>query len=174
MSELERPPLDPLPILEVLERHGVRHVVIGGIAAVTRGYPLPTYDLDITPGRDRENLARLATALRELDAHLRAHGEPEGVAFPLDADMLGTAVSWTLTTRYGDLDLITQPAGTGGYDDLSRRATVMRLGTVRVEVAALADVIRNKEAVGRPKDLAQLPALRRTLELDPPPQPDPS
>jgi hypothetical protein len=32
-------------------------------------------------------------------------------------------------------------------------------------VASLPDVIRSKEAAGRPKDLAQLPALRQTLEL---------
>jgi len=31
-------------------------------------------------------------------------------------------------------------------------------------VASLADVIRSKEASNRPKDRAQLPALRQTLE----------
>jgi hypothetical protein len=34
-----------------------------------------------------------------------------------------------------------------------------------VNVASLRDVIRSKEAVGRDKDLAQLPPLRRTLDL---------
>ena len=32
-------------------------------------------------------------------------------------------------------------------------------------VAGLADVIRSKEAAGRPKDLAQLPILRDTLRV---------
>jgi hypothetical protein len=34
-----------------------------------------------------------------------------------------------------------------------------------VLVASLEDIIRMKEAAGRPKDLGQLPALRQTLEL---------
>ncbi len=166
MSELERPPLDPLPLLEVLARHAVRYVLIGGVAAVTRGYPLPTYDLDITPQADPVNLDRLAAALRELGARLRVPADPAGVAFPVDAEMLASAAAWTLTTTYGDLDIILTPTGTAGYEDLARAATRLQLGAVRVEVAALADVIRNKEAVGRPKDLAQLPALRRTMELE--------
>jgi hypothetical protein len=33
-----------------------------------------------------------------------------------------------------------------------------------VSVASLADIIRSKEAAGRPKDQAALPALRATLE----------
>jgi hypothetical protein len=32
-------------------------------------------------------------------------------------------------------------------------------------MAALIDLIRMKEAAGRPKDLAQLPALKQTLEV---------
>jgi len=42
------------------------------------------------------------------------------------------------------------------------------LGTIQlgpVLVASLADVIRSKEAANREKDRAQLPALRRTLEI---------
>jgi hypothetical protein len=158
---------DPAALLRVLVRHRVRFVVIGGIAAIAHGYPLPTEDLDVTPARDHENLERLAAALRALDARLRLPRGRESVAFPRDAEMLAHADQWMLTTRLGDLDVIFQPAGTRGFDDLSRGATSVELGTrrkIRVLVAALADVIRSKEAANRPKDQAQLPALRQTLE----------
>jgi hypothetical protein len=56
------------------------------------------------------------------------------------------------------------PAGTRGYDDLRRRARQMRIAGVTVTVAALADVIRSKEATNREKDNMQLPILRKTLE----------
>ena len=62
---------DPQAILEVLERHRVSYVLIGGIAAVTRGAQLLTEDVDITPARDAENLGRLAGARRELGASIR-------------------------------------------------------------------------------------------------------
>lgn len=156
---------DPLEILRVLERHGVQYVVIGAAAARIAGAPVVTEDIDVTPARDRANLERLASALSELNARLRTT-EPKGVPFPLDAEMLDSADLWTLTTSAGDLDLCFTPAGTRGYDDLRREASRERLDKrLTVTVASLRDVIRSKEAAGRDKDLAQLPILRRTLEL---------
>ncbi len=155
---------EPGQILRALEAHHVRYVVIGAIAAIAAGAPILTTDLDVTPDHSRDNLERLALALRDLDAKLRSPTDPEGVPFPIDADMLASADSWTLTTRAGDVDLMFSPAGTGGYDDLRRAARRERIAGVTVAVAALADVIRSKEAANREKDSMQLPILRRTLE----------
>jgi hypothetical protein len=156
---------DPLEILRTLERHGVRYVLIGAAAARIAGAPVVTEDIDVTPASDRANLRRLADALRELDARLRSPGDPEGVVFSVDADMLVNAEMWTLTTAAGDLDVCFTPSGTRGYDDLRREASRERLGRgLTVTVASLRDVIRSKEAAGRAKDLAQLPLLRQTLE----------
>lgn len=155
---------DPAEVLRVLERHGVRYVVIGALAAAASGAPVVTRDLDVTPARDPENLERLATALRELGARLRT-SDAQGVAFPIVAEMLAGAETWTLTTSAGDLDIVFQPAGTRGYDDLGRDASRLEIGEgVSVLVASLADVVRSKEASARAKDLAQLPLLRQTLE----------
>jgi hypothetical protein len=157
-------PYDAPAIIAALQKHHVRFVVIGGVAAIAQGSPLPTEDMDVTPDRAVDNLDALASALRDLDAKLRtAQG---AVDFPLDAPMLAQNELWTLTTRAGDLDLWFEPPGTGGYDDLRRGALELDLGSgTTVLVAALADVIRSKQAAARPKDLAQLPALRQTLEV---------
>lgn len=158
--------VDPLPILEVLARHGVRFVLIGGVAANVHGYPLPTEDVDITPAGDPRNLERLAAALREVGARLRTVSASSGVAFPIDAQMLTRNEIWTLSTDLGDLDVVLSPAGTGGYEDLRRDASPEQLGEeLTVAVASLADVIRSKEAANRVKDQAALPALRQTLEI---------
>jgi hypothetical protein len=155
---------DPVALLRSLTRHGVRFVVVGGIAALAQGSPLPTEDVDITPERDDANLERLAAALAELDARLRTPGG-EQVPLPPDAHLLAQAETWTLTTRHGDLDVVLVPPGTSGYDDLQRDAFEVELGEdVKVRIASLADVIRSKEASNRAKDRAQLPALRQTLE----------
>jgi hypothetical protein len=102
-----------------------------------------------------------------LDAHLRTATEPGGVPFPFDPVLLETAAVWTLTTKFGDLDLVMAPAGTDGYRDLARDADELLVAVapdLTVNVASLADVIRSKEAAGREKDRAALPLLRRTLE----------
>jgi hypothetical protein len=165
MPPEQQPDLDPGPIFAALDRQGVRYIVIGAVAAIAQGYPLNTGDLDVTPARDPGNLERLAAALIELDARLRVPNDPIGVEFPIDADYLSRADSWSLTTRYGDLDVLFFPAGTTGYEDLRRQAVTFDIAGTPTPMAALIDLIRMKEAAGRPKDLAQLPALKQTLEI---------
>lgn len=158
---------DPVEILRILERHRVRYVIVGAVAARLQGAPILTQDLDVTPAADLTNLERLVSALVELDARLRVAADPKGVPFPLEPEMLAANRSWTLVTRSGDLDLVFQPAGSHGYRDLIRDAEPTRVADdppLTVMVASLADVIRTKEASGRDKDRAGLPLLRKTLE----------
>jgi hypothetical protein len=161
----EKIPYRPGELLEVLERHEVRYVVIGGLAAELRGSPYITRDVDVTPSRDRANLGRLASALRELNAQLRVVGADGPVEFPLDQHSFDWGTTWTFVTDHGYLDIALLPDGTQGYEDLRRNATYERItDTVEVQVASLADVIRSKEAAGREKDRAVLPVLRQVLE----------
>lgn len=159
------PEFDPKPTIATLNEHGVRYVVVGAIAAIAQGYPLNTGDLDITPARDPANLERLAAALRDLGARLRVPGDDTGVEFPIDANYLGDVDSWTLVTKHGELDVLFAPSGTRGYPDLHRNSVTIQIAGGEAEMAGLLDVIRMKEASARPKDLAQLPALRQTLEI---------
>ena len=154
---------DPETILRVLRSHRVDLIVIGGFAANLHGSPLPTFDVDITPHRDRENLTRLSGALRELDARVRAIDVDDPLPFDHDADSLGAVQFWNLSTPYGDLDISFTPAGTRGYEDLRREASEVKLRGLHILVASLADVVRSKEAAGRDKDRRALPVLREIL-----------
>jgi hypothetical protein len=147
-----------------LDRHGVRYVLIGGLAAVLHGSPLPTLDVDICPSPEKPNLERLAAALQEMDARLRTPDTPEGVRFPCEAGFLGNVQLLNLVTRFGDLDLAFRPSGTEGFSDLSRGAVAVNVRGLTVAVAALEDVIRSKEAANRPKDQRTLPVLRQLQE----------
>ncbi len=155
---------DPAAIFRVLESHGVEYVLIGGLAASLHGSPHVTTDVDITPRADRQNLERLAEALQEIAARIRTEGEPDGLPFDRSAEMLARTSLLNLTTRYGDLDVAMTPTGTRGFDDLRRHAIQITVHDTRVTVAALADIIRSKEAAGREKDRLTLPTLRRLLE----------
>ena len=162
---MAEPLFDPKPLLQVLQEHDVAFVVVGLIAAVAQGSPVPTRDLDVTPSQAAENYERLAAALRDLDAKLRLP-DGTGIDFLIEPQYLAGNTSWTLLTRFGGLDLAYVPAGTRGFEDLRRQAVELDLGLdKRVLVASLSDVIRMKEASGRPKDQAALPALRQTLEV---------
>ena len=151
----------PERILEVLAAHRVDYVMIGGLAAAIHGSDLVTGDIDITPATDDDNLARLSSALDDLEARIRTPDIPDGLPFAHDATSLARGTVWNLVTNAGDLDLAMMPSGTQGYDDLRRDAIAIAIVGIPTRVAALADVIRSKEAAGREKDRAALPMLRR-------------
>jgi hypothetical protein len=160
-------PFDPLEALRLLTAHGVRFVLIGGFAAVIRGSPVITGDLDICYARDDDNLERLAQALRELEATLR--GAPPDVPFLLDARTLKNGDHFTFSTRAGPLDCLGTPSGTTGFKDVDADATDEDLDGLTVRVASLDDLIRMKRSAGRPKDriaLEWLGNLREELEGD--------
>jgi hypothetical protein len=154
-----------LRALGTLASHEVRFVLIGGQAAVARGSPLLTRDVDICYARDHDNLERLAAALRELNARLR--GAPPDLLFQLDASTLKRGDFFTFDTAVGPLDIMGTPTGTGGFRDLDEAAEDMDLGGFTVRVASLQDLMRMKRAAGRTKDrlaLEWLGALRDELE----------
>lgn len=155
---------EPDEILAVLDRHGVRYVLIGGLAAILYGAPHLTGDVDVVPEESPENLERLSAAIKELNGRIRVAGEEEGVPFNHDAESLARVRIWNLVTDRGNLDIAFVPSGTKGYDDLVRDVQPMLLRGVEVPVASLADVIRSKEAAGRDRDRLMLPVLRELLE----------
>jgi hypothetical protein len=159
------PQLDATAIVSVLNRHRVDYVVIGAFAAIAQQAPIPaTRDIDFTPEASRANLDRLSAALEELRARVRTASVPGGLAFDHDGASLSAAVVWNLICPYGEFDLSFQPAAfAGGYADLRPRAHRVLVGDVEVLIADLADVIRSKEAAGRPKDVRVLPVLYRHL-----------
>lgn len=153
----------PEQILAALVEHDVQFVLIGGMAAVAHGSPLPTRDVDVTPEASAANLDRLANALRALDARVRHPDRPEGLPFACDATSLAAAIFWNLTTPYGDLDISFTPAGTNGYSSLRGEATTFTFRGVTLQLASLADIVRSKAAADRPKDHRALPVLRELL-----------
>jgi hypothetical protein len=154
----------PQDVLEALERHGVRYVVIGGLAAILHGAPHVTTDVDIVPEAGRANLERLSEALKELNARIRVAGEPEGIPFDHSGESLMRVQVWNLVTDRGNVDIAFVPTGTRGYEDLVRDVEMKRVRDMDIPVASLADVVRSKEAAGRDRDRLVLPVLRRILD----------
>ncbi len=77
---------DPVGICRIMNDEGVRHVVLGGFAAIVHGSSLPTEDIDLLASRDDENLECLARALNRLNAAIRTSDGP--VRTTLDAGFI--------------------------------------------------------------------------------------
>lgn len=61
------------------------------------------------------------------------------------------------------IDVVTHCDGLEGFDAEYARTKALKLGEVELRVLDLERIIASKEAAGRPKDLAVLPALRAAL-----------
>jgi predicted nucleotidyltransferase len=159
MKRRDAPATDPRRIFEVLARHNVDYVVIGGLAVIAHGHTRNTRDVDVMAASDPANLERLAAALRELAARL------SGVdAHLMDIDVydvatLASGASFTLETAAGGLDYFSDVPGAATFDELRERALVVDLAGLRIPVAGRDDLIRMKQASGRPQDLSDIAAL---------------
>lgn len=154
MTDFER-------LLRTLDGGGVEFVLVGGLAANAHGAIRTTRDVDVVYARTAENYRRLALALQPLQPYLR--GAPPGLPFRLDEATLQAGLNFTLTTTAGELDLLGDVAGGGGYDALRVNSRQLDLFGTRCWCVDLETLIRLKRAAGRPKDfevLAELIALQ--------------
>lgn len=132
-------------LLRALTRHGVEFVVVGGVGAQIHGWRATTIDLDIAVDIADRNADRLNRALAEVGA-----GVPTIGAF-------GSAFE----TAFGRLEIVRKAHAVGGYDEWSAGAAELELEEgLTVFVAAAEDILRSKEAAGRPKDLEALEGMR--------------
>jgi hypothetical protein len=151
-------------LLGALSRGGVDYIIVGGVAATIHGSARLTQDLDVCYARSDTNLARLVKALRPLEPYLR--GVPRGLPFEWSVATLRAGLNFTLTTTAGDIDLLGEIIGGGGYDDLVDHTIPVTLFSQRTKCLNLEWLIATKRAAGRPRDLeaiAELEALKEEL-----------
>jgi len=148
--------------LRILSEGGVRFIVVGGVASVLNGASVNTFDFEIVPSRDEENVARLLRVLDVVDAIYRF--QPTRRIQP-DASHLSSPGHKNLTTKYGLLDVLGTIGRGLSYEDLLPHTVEMDVGDgIRVRVLDLETIIAIKQELGTEKDLAVLPLLRRTLK----------
>lgn len=170
MNPTEPPPLDTQRLVSVLDRHGVEYVLVGGLAALAHGARRPTRDFDcLVRHDDRENLTRLAAAMRELHARLIVEGmsDTEASRLPvvLDAITLENLEISTWRTDAGDLDVLVNIPDRDGkrrsYEEVWASSVRGILEGVEIRILSIDDLIDSKEWANRPKDREALPELRR-------------
>ena len=155
-------PFDLARIGEVLERHSVRYVVIGGMSGTFHGMvDYRTKDVDLLVQQSASNDASLAAALTELRAVPLGTSDRRSI---IGADLDAGSTQWE--TDAGPIDVLVTAAWSSDsivvYRDIVRSSMVFDVGPgVAMPVASLDDVIRMKEAADRHKDHLALPELRR-------------
>ena len=138
-----------LDMLKCLNRAGVDYIMVGGWAVSLHGYVRATIDLDIWILADQENARKVYAALGEF-------GAPLGTVSPEDFATDGTI--FQIGVAPCRIDVINRIDGVR-YADASPRAIQKTIEGVPVRIISREDLITNKRASGRTKDLADAEIL---------------
>jgi len=145
-------------LLKALADSQAKFIVVGAYGAIMQGSTLRTDDLDICYERTPDNYKKIVRAIAPFRPRLR--GVPENLKVPFDEQSLAQGTNFTLATDLGNLDLLGEMSGVGGYRQIIADAREFNLGNLICRVASLDTIIRSKEAADRPKDRATLPELK--------------
>jgi nucleotidyltransferase AbiEii toxin of type IV toxin-antitoxin system len=142
--------LDAGQLLQALTKNGVDFVLVGGLAGLLHGSSYPTFDLDVVYARDRQNISRMAAALRDVEVKLR--GAPTDLPFLLDERTIENGSNFTFETAFGPFDILGHADGMPPYEELRTNSKLAAIDGIEVRVASLDDLIAMKRAANRDKD----------------------
>jgi hypothetical protein len=164
--------IDAAAVLNLLVEQGVQFVLVGGQAMQAQGSAHVTYDIDICYQRTPANLAALVAALSPIHPYLR--GAPPGLPFRLDVPTLQAGLNFMLATDCGDVDLLGEMSGVGGYEQALQQSNEMTLFGQSLRVLSVDGLIAAKKAAGRGKDKQHLLELEELKKLRENPPEDPN
>lgn len=157
-------------LLTALDRAGVRHVIVGGIAVVLHGHVRATIDLDLAISLTPSNIEATIEVLQAQGFVPRVPVDPRDLSddniregWIRDKGMKAfTLLHPDRPMEMVDL-LIDSPVE---FEDLHRRGVEVDLGSLTVRIASIPDLISMKQHAGRPQDLADIAALRHLRSDD--------
>jgi hypothetical protein len=135
----------------------VKFLLVGAYALAAHGYPRATMDIDIWVMPAPDNADAVLRALRHFGAPL--HNLARG-----DLEKEGTVFQIGVAPRR--IDIITTASGLN-FDEAFLHATAVEIEGITVRIPSVADLIRNKRASGRTKDLADAEALENLTDSEP-------
>ncbi|CAB1059818.1 hypothetical protein D1BOALGB6SA_4583 [Olavius sp. associated proteobacterium Delta 1] len=147
-------------ILEGLLAAGVEFILVGGLAAVVQGAPVTTMDAAIVHKQSPENISKLLSFLKSVDAF---HRRPDDkIIEPKNGDISGKGHA-LFTTRLGPLDVLAAIEEDRAYGDLLENSVAIEFRGYTIRVLNLKMLIHLKRAFRDPKDRQRQPFLEEAL-----------
>jgi hypothetical protein len=147
---------DFVEMIQALNNAEVEYLIVGAHAMAVHGVPRATGDFDIWVRPSHENARRVIEALSEFGAPVAAHGiTVDDLSIPDTVYQIG------LPPRR--IDLMTGISGVQFADAWPARIMVNLEGET-IPCIGLSDLVQNKRASGRKKDLVDLEILERQLD----------
>ena len=145
-------PVDFKEFIDFLNKNEVEYLLVGGWAVGFYGNPRATKDIDFLVAIDDENLAKLQKALYEFGAPSidMSHFKEMGNVFRMGSSPV-------------QIDIINEATGIDIKECYARKKTITIEG-IPISVISKEDLIKNKRASGRHRDLADAESLEGKTE----------
>jgi len=136
-------------MLHALSDEEVRFLLVGAYALAAHGYPRATMDMDIWVMPSPENAEAVLRALTRF-------GAPVHNLTKQDLQTDGTIFQIGVAPRR--IDIMTAASGLE-FEDAFKGSISVDIEGIQIRIPSIDDLIRNKRASGRTKDLADAEAL---------------
>ncbi len=142
--------------LRSLHTNKVRYLLVGGVATTYYGHVRMTMDLDLWVEDATENKDQLVAALKDADV--------AGAEHYRNVDMIPGWSSLSIGTIGFEVDLMgyTKAFRKEDFADCYQRASVARVHGIPIPVIHINDLVREKQQLGRFKDLDDVENLQKT------------
>jgi len=143
-------------LLSLFREHRVRHLVVNGYAVMKYSEPRFTKDLDLWIATDPGNAASVYAALQAFGAPLKDLS-PSDFSQPDHFYQMGRAPL--------RVDVMMSLGGVP-FEEAWKNRVIVRLDDLEIPFISRADLIRAKEAAGRPQDKIDVEKLKQAERLD--------
>jgi predicted nucleotidyltransferase len=148
----KRLPDDFKDFLNSLNKNNVEYLLLGGWAVGIYGAPRATGDMDVFIAVDDQNLAKLLKALFEFGAPTvpKEHFKDIGRVFRMGRSPIR-------------IEIINQASGIN-FQPCYQRRKIINVDGIDISIISEVDLLKNKAASGREKDIADLRNLEGILK----------
>ena len=152
---------DVQEFLKLLAAHKVRYLIVGGEAVIYHGYARLTGDADFFFEPSKQNARKLYRALKEFWA-----GDIPGIRTFEELMEVGPILQFGVPPNRIDLiNQITSVTFREAWENKTRNSIESAGEEIPIYFIGLEELIKNKKAIGRPKDMADLKYLRGRKKL---------
>jgi hypothetical protein len=136
-------------MLRTLCDEKAKFILVGAYAMAAHGYPRATMDIDIWVMPSIENVDAVLRALNRFGAPIKSLSRE---------DLLKEGTIFQIGVAPRRIDIITTLSGLQ-FEETYQKSIPLNIEGIEVRIPSIEDMIRNKKASGRTKDLADVEAL---------------
>ena len=142
--------VDFLEFLELLEMHKVNYLLVGGYAVILYGYVRTTGDMDLWVEKTSENYDKLVKTYADF-------GTP---IFPYEEFLNNKFDVWSIGIEPTKIEILTKVDGLL-FNESKVNCNYLNLEALKIPYIRYEDLLKNKKASGRYKDLADIEQLEK-------------